>query len=345
MEDIFKKRAQQEFMSLSELFIKQMLSMWNDDEDTQDMSTYFTGIVRGNDTLEKEMLKSWYDNTTAPLNKKVKYCRAVERILGSNPLVYHACEYNDIDGLQMSSESKTLIRLNVFDKYKSGKMTDDDKKIFWKFISGLNRSCFEFYDIQPPSVPTRDDISKNIKSRKSQSDELEDTPSMAKAFQNALTSLCNNLKQTDITTGMDIKSLMSRWSAFANDSVDNVKITVLCNDCNPVSLTSLMKHFPELQLEGNMLTPEIWDLIKQLNGYSVVDNNIPNQMMSKIENLASKLADDIVNGRSDMSNMNLSEIGQQVLSQCNEEEMSQFANNIENLMPALQQFGNGQLFK
>jgi hypothetical protein len=69
----------------------------------------------------------------------------------------------------------------------------------------------------------------------------------------------------------------------------------------------------------------------------VVDN-IPVGMMSHIETMASKLADDIVSGKTNMNNMNLNELGQHVLSQCKEEDMDKFAENIDSLLPALQQF-------
>lgn len=64
--------------------------------------------------------------------------------------------------------------------------------------------------------------------------------------------------------------------------------------------------------------------------YAAVGDNIPTKMMGKIENLATRLADDIVNGRANLSNMNLDELGQEVLSQCDEKDMSDFAQNINN---------------
>ncbi len=60
--------------------------------------------------------------------------------------------------------------------------------------------------------------------------------------------------------------------------------------------------------------------------------------MGRIEDVANKLADDIVAGRTDMASVNLSDIGQQVLAECNEDDVSKFANNIEELLPALQNF-------
>ena len=65
-----------------------------------------------------------------------------------------------------------------------------------------------------------------------------------------------------------------------------------------------------------------------------MSENIP----TNIKNMASKLADDIVAGRTDMASVNLSDVGQQVLVGCNEEDMTQFAQNINQLLPALQSF-------
>ena len=58
-------------------------------------------------------------------------------------------------------------------------------------------------------------------------------------------------------------------------------------------------------------------------------------MMGKIENMASKLANDIMSGKKDMGSMDLQSIGEEVLSQCNSADMSHFADNIDKILPAI----------
>jgi hypothetical protein len=91
-------------------------------------------------------------------------------------------------------------------------------------------------------------------------------------------------------------------------------------------------------MEEQKLNLQIWTLIVQLNGYTTVESNVPSKMMGKIENIASRLADDIANGNADFTKMNFDNIGKEVLSHCDETDMNAFAKNIENLLPALQHF-------
>lgn len=342
MEDIFAGEAQKLFVSLFDKFQNNMLKMWPDCEEAKDLNIMFMNVIKGDDSKEKEMIQQWYDNLTIKLSKKVKYCKPVERIIQDSAILYHACEYNDIDALEKTSEAQVLQKLDIFEKYRDDTMTTEDKKIFWKYLRALNEQCFKYFEKNPPFVPSREQIQKNIKEQKMQKTTVNDElPSMNKAFQSSFSELCKSCAFADTTQNMNEESiglLMARWASFTKESIEGMKTTTLCNQKNDIVFTVLSKHVPEVNLENFVVTDEIWNLINQLNGYASVGQNIPTKMMGKIENLATKLADDIVNGRADLSSMNLNEIGQEVLSQCDESDMSTFANNIDSLLPALQHF-------
>lgn len=331
MDNIFQEQAKKQFIDFLKYFIEQ-LSKWF--PESEESLNKIEEEIDASETLEK-----WYKNMNTPLSKKIKYGKALERILSKPAILYHVCEYNDIESLQATSIIEILDKLDIFEKYKSSIIQDDDKnkKIFWKYIHEINNSCWKAFDQQNPYVPTRDEIQKNIKNKKNTEKE---SPSMNKAFQTSLSSLCKYTKNKDITENKsdeELQTLMTRWSNFSQDSIDNQKITVLCNQKNIEVINKFNQHFEEIQIIENP-SEEVWNTIIQLNGYSAVGENIPTKMMGRIENLANKLADDIVNGRANISDMNLQDIGQQVLSQCDESEMNKFASNIENLIPALQSF-------
>mgnify|MGYP001372275686 CR=1 FL=1 len=323
MEDKFQKTAAKNFEDLLKDFL-------------MNLKTIFMDCEKIDTKLENlEILSDYRDVLFKTLPKKVKYSKALERILNTSPLFYHACEYNDIDGI--SQVEPDFLNIDIFEKYKT--MTDSDKKIFWKYINELNTLCFKSFNEKPPYVPTRDEINKNIKTKKGNS--TLDQPSMNKAFITALSNLCSMTNNSDITQNKsetEMQTLMKRWNEYSKDNVDNKKITTLCNQKHVAAFHKLNEHFEEFVLEDTCLSDELWNTIIQLNGYSAVGENIPTKMMGKIETLASRLADDIMNGRADLSSMNLTDIGQEVLSQCDESDMNNFANNIENLIPALQSF-------
>lgn len=337
MEDIFEGRAQTSFVNLFEQFTLNLSKLWPDCEETKDLKIYYSSVIKGNDKEEKSLIDQWFQNVNTRLSKKVKYCKAVERIIQELPTVYHACEYNDIDSLEKSSEAPILSKVDLFTKYKSDVMSNDDKKVFWKYIKALNEHSFKYFDKRLPYVPTRDQIQKNIKEQKSQKTHTDETPSMNKAFQTSFTELYKTCKVNDISINDEkMNDIMNRWACFSKDSIDGTKVTTLCNKKYGCVLAKLEEYVPEIKIDN--VSDDLWELINQLNGYATVGQNIPTKMMGKIENLATRLADDIVSGKADLASMNLNEIGREVLSQCDENDMSTFAQNIDTLLPALQHF-------
>lgn len=334
MEDPFVEHTRQHFFHLMQSFVTKLQALWP--------CLALEELQAEMDTMETEkmdmFIHDWHENLCNKVTSKtVKYAKAVERIVKDHATLYHVCEYNDIDGFEITSTLELFQRIGLFDKYRDGSMSDDDKKIFWRFVSELNELAFKYKCAVRPYVPTRTEIQQNIKTKK----RSNGMPSMTKAFHNTLNAL---LKLTNTDLELDYDTCQSqwipRWTSFVQDTVDNVKIPVLCQQHDFRALQKLGVHFAEfVNIEGS---EEMWTHIVHLNGYSAVGENIPSQMMGKIENIATRLADDIVHGRKDFSSLNLSDIGQQVLSQCDENDMTQFANNIDNLLPALQSFSSAQ---
>ena len=336
-------QSQKTFIDVFVKFQDCLIKLWPECPHLQKYKNEFTDTVLNNDSKEKLEINKWYTFISGNLFKKVKYCKAVERIINEAPIIYHACEYNDIEGIEKSSQSSFFTTLDIFTKYKSDVMSLEDKKVFWKYVKALNESSFKFLEKKMPFTPTREQIQVNIQNQKSRKNHSEDVevPSVHKAFHHSLSELCKACAFKDITQTMseiEQNSIISRWAAFVNDEIENTKISVLCNQKNDIVFEKLKAHVPELDFENLIVNDEMWEQINQMNGYASVGQNIPTKMMGKIENLATKLADDIMSGKADFSNMDLNKIGQEVLSQCDETDMDSFANNIDSLLPALQHF-------
>lgn len=283
-----------------------------------------------------ETIRSHVAILKMPLNKKIKYSKAIERIISQPATVHHGCEYNDIDAIELVCPD--IFNIDLVPKYKNN-LSDDSKKTIWRFVNEINANAWKYINEKPLYVPSREEIHKNIKSKKHIN--TSDKPSMTKAFQTSLSKFCELSGNDDIALNkseQDLQKLVSKWSEYAKDTVNNTKITTLCTQKNPLAFQHITFHFDEFVLDDSSLTEEMWSIIIQLNGFAAVGENIPSNMMGRIETIANKLADDIVNGRADLSSMNLSDIGQEVLSQCDESDMNKFADNIDNLLPALQSF-------
>ncbi len=339
MADIFATRYKQTFSQFYCDFMRYMSDVFPACEMVKEQFEK----VSSDECNWDEIISYHVTNLKLPLHKKIKYSKPVERIINQPANLNHACEYNDIDGIELVCPN--MFDIKFVEKYKND-LTEEQKKIVWKFILEINANAWKHVNEKPLYVPSREEIHKNIKSKK-QAANVE-KPSMTKAFQTSLSKFCEMSGNTDITQNKNdeqMQKLLYRWSEYAKDSVNNMKITNLCNQKNVVAFQHIVNHFDEFVLDDSMLTNEMWSVIVQLNGFAAVGENIPTNMMGRIENIANKLADDIVNGRADLSSMNLSDIGQEVLSQCDEADMSKFANNIDNLLPALQSFQKATMEK
>ena len=329
MDDIFRQRGKSQMIELILLLCDHL----EIDKDT---------VIR--DQTDDVVIENWYSNLNEPLDtKRVKYAKAIERITGTPATIYHACSYCDLVAMSHSSETGILASFNVCNNTEYDKAQIEQ---MWKFIAHINVACFEALDVKPPKAPTREEIQNNIRTKKSHTQTNDEQPSMTKAFQHAFNALCDLIKQPralDGTSDRAIKSLMTRWNTMCNTKEGGKSTSI--GDRLTKQDSSVLSHitglFPELEFENIVPSAEIWKLLAQLNGFSVVGEKIPEKMMGRIEDIANKLADDIVAGKSDLGSLNLNEIGKQVLSGCNDQEMSEFASNIDSLIPAISNFKNG----
>ena len=79
----------------------------------------------------------------------------------------------------------------------------------------------------------------------------------------------------------------------------------------------------------------VTDALQQLVGYCHVQNNIPGQMMSRIESAAAGLAKSLSAGEVDLASLDLTAIGEDVISGCSAEECQALAGNLGSLLPTL----------
>lgn len=340
--DPFALKAKEQFIEYATMWIEWVAETFPECEETKDVQIFMNSVVKNSDTKKDEQVEAWVSNMTQSLNpKKTKYAKAIERITKEPAVCYHAVMYHDIQALRGSMDSPIVKRVRLFDKYEDASFTDEKRSTTWKFMEKITLAAFEAVGKKLPTVPTRVEIQENIRSRKDKTH--DDGPSMTRAFQTHINALCRLLGDKELLDGADddtIRNHMATWNEFAKQTTNGARNSTLCSQSDPSVLTPLFEKFPELDglRDERKVDEKVWRNINQLNGFSTVSENIPVKMMGRIEDVANRLADDIVAGRTDMASVNLSDIGQQVLAGCDESDMSKFATNIEELIPALQNF-------
>lgn len=338
----FQQRALRDYLELMEEMILFWKRLFPECEDTEDSHTWFNGVVKPSDKKSADCIAAWNDCMREVLNKKkVKYAKAVERVINEPATVFHACSYKDVDAIYDSSEYTVFRKLKLRERHPT--LSEDDRATLWKYIDHMNRSAYEYAGRPVPRIPTKEEIQASISQKKNKPVGGEQA-SMAKAFQTALDVLVKE-------TGAEIEDeaqvdIAARWAkTIKMETAGGGTVSQLCQAQDPAAMDYLAREIPELRLETlDLITSDTWETIKQLNSFSTVNEQIPTKMMSRIEDYASKLADDLVSGRKTMGNVDLSAIGQEVLAQCDPDDMNKFASNINELLPALSNFQASGLF-
>ena len=336
MKDNFKSRAQKLFWELSVEFSEELVAQFPSCSDTKDLLLWGKNVILGNDDEEKQGISDWFVAMNEPL-KKTKYSKAVERITGNAPVIYHAVIYKDYESMAASSSSISLKRLNIVNKMNDPSFTDENKTVFWKYMGELNKYASEFMGKDFPRVPSREEIQENIKKQKTGESSSSQQPSMIKGFSTALSAFCemrNSKEAYDLSNDSEVSKIFSKWVEVSKKTIGESTVVVMCKNKNDDVIDELSKNFKEIDWK-DPLTESHWNVLIKIFSFCEVGEAIPSQMMGKIENMASKLAGEIMSGKKDMGSMDLQSIGEEVLSQCNPNDMNHFANNIDKILPAI----------
>ena len=329
-------------------FLGNLANMFPECEDTADMLLFTKNCVIGNREKCIEGVEGWCENMAEPLKKgSAKYMKAIESITKKPACIYHAFAYRDVAAIEASSTSQNLRRLSLLSKLNSDKFDADSKNTFWEYMDELNRTAYE--GLPPgsrwgpaPIVPTRDDIQRDIISRKTNS-----SSSTASGGQHSLSSgisdcfkrLCQIRNMTQPTPPSSLATVINE--AACRETKDpttggNVIVGDMCRNKQMTGFTLLLTHaFPDVLWGTDPPSEEEWDCLNKMIGLSTMKSAIPSNMMDGIENVANKLVEDLAAGKTDISSLNIESIGQQVLAGVSADEMSNFANNIDKIMPAL----------
>jgi hypothetical protein len=285
--------------------------------------------VSSNVELTDEPLMEFLRRITAfmvtPIpHKMVKYDRAILSITGEPLNVYQVVMYKDIGVL--STVFPQLQPLNMEEKIKS--LTGENVGMFWQFLHEAINLTLRATQTIPPIVPTTQRIAENIEKRRRQRDSVN-TPSstsnggmsISDGVDDLWRELCHtrNLKPTSMS-----KELSERVARL-------VKAETSGDD--------MCKHFPELGT--HRYSDESLAITHRIGSLCTMTQAIPVNMMSGIERVASSLVRDINSGKIDFASLDIEKIGEQVLRGVEENDVGEFANNLERILPALQSMGGG----
>lgn len=315
MKDRFQKRHLSNFIGLLVDFLEWLVEEFPDCTGCSDTKIYVAGSVQGSETQEPDVAQGWYEVMQECLSKKVKYGKAIARITGEEAVCYHAVSYRDSESFLNSSTSTVLKKLALGEKYKL--FSEEKKQTYWKFIDEMNAECYACLLKKVPTVPSREEIQKNIKSKHTDSS----------AFLHNFESHLHKIDPSFSATEADAQ----KFGATMGEEVDGVSVEELVSNKDPKGWSHFQSKFPFLGQEEESK----WKPLQQACQCAKTFTAVPSKMRSKIDSMASKLAEDLSSGKMDFASLDMEALGKEVMESCDPNDMDKFASNLSSLMPML----------
>ena len=328
MKDIFAKRATDSFWNLMSEFGTALKESFPDCDETKDWVLWCENVIGDDPGKRSKGIETWYDTMNTPLTKGcAKYGKAVQSITKQPATVYHAVAYRDSDAAHATANA--LQSLDFPNKMKS--LNPEERDVFWQYLTELNGHAYGALRKPLPSVPTSEDIAKDITRRKTQA-------STSKTLESTLTGPGNFDRSID-DLWKQLCTSRTVDSACPSDAIVT-KLETFVIDRNETSLEIRSKQLLE-HLSGELgttpFTQEQWDQFESLHQLCTMQSAIPKDMMRGIESVANGLVEDMAKGRTNLETIDVEAIGQKVLSQVSADDISSFANNLDKILPALGQ--------
>ena len=285
-----------------------------------------TGVVKGNVDRERAAVCEWHTNMSAPLHASVRYASALRR-LGANADIYAACVYKDLPALLASGEE--FETLQSLDLEASLEAKPDAKSQMWQFLSELNHAAQHYHDALQ-YTPTPAEIKENIRAHK-QAKSASQKP-MTRGWEAVYDELATHLDVADADR-CDAASGMAMWTTGLREH----DLAAVCERRDAIALAAIpFEHAPTRRAFAGALDDRAWQLLVQLCGLAGVTQVVPQNMMTRIEAQANRIASEIACGQTDLSKLNLADIGQSVLEGCDVSEVQQLGSQMSSLLPMLQ---------
>ena len=343
--DHLKRRAVTHFWDLSVELITYLYKETQDPE-CDDMLLFIRNIVMNDEAKRNEGANCWCENMLEQLDKKVKYSKALERILNvddepiKNGVIMHALSYRDIEAMSLSSTSNVFKRMGLQEKMSSSDWTEEKSAVVWAYMDDLANVAFRATGMARPRIPTRAELAKNIKGKRPSTNNI----SMSRAFGVAVNALCESRGRKGLHVDATICDIKRRCTSISGEVVGERTISDMVTSHDEEALAPIHAMVPELGLGSEKpLSNSEWGILTQIFSMVRVERAVPGGMMNTIEHFASKLTNDLMEGRMDLSPEKLEALGSEVMGQINQNDLQSMSDNLSELLPALSAMGSSAM--
>jgi hypothetical protein len=277
----------------------------------------------------KAVVLEWHDVLMNELDpKKAKYASAIRRITGAAATYYHALAYRDFPVLQ---DLWPLLDWAVPLGIPALVDDADTRNDIIRTLSQMSEFSRIVCDCEL-AVPSRSDISANIQAHRTTKHPQK--PTMARGFDAMLDDVMNQLGCTH-----RLANNVERAPLWMKETQDETLASAIKNKDLQSFKAHTFAHYEFAAIfacvDEKTATDAFWGKLNTMHSFAGVQTGIPSNMMSKIESTAHKLAGEIATGKTDMSSLNIADIGRSVLQDVDPSDMESFSANMGSLLPML----------
>ena len=351
------------FVNLLLRFSGGMAECWPEHKKIQTMASQL-GIILRTEVGAERITRQWLDYLAIPLDDDaVKYAKPVNRILGRQNsgvcTMYHAFAYGDVD--TAAGERNPLSGYINLAEILSDASFAESRETTLHYLREINKAVYACFEMEPPECPTRPEIAEEIQRHRASSETPEGKQTRV-TMNGTIREVLLQLAGLSEKAGGDPETIAAiRDEANPRDWVQewhelmqgpSEHHSTLYEACSRDAYGALSEappgsFFDKLRLSEVVSTggdaEEARALVSQINVLTQVHGNMPGGMRDRIEEAAQRLAGKIMSGDASLSNIDLNEIGNEVLEGCNPEDLNSLAENIGSLLPELA--GNMQILQ
>ena len=323
---------------------------------------------------EQSLVESWKDALCVHVSGK--WSAPVLRITSNLTNGFHAVSYTDMNAL-MPCIKKFDALGDCPDTILTDPNISKNPDV-WKVLSELTAVISDTYPDEVPVIPSVDDIKRNIAEHKAMKltqtlhdttdkPTIKDVPtpvitdtqaSIAKAVKQVFVNLCKELT-ADSTAGKKfnqyvkpftgefilekLKEIHGKYGEDFEEACDKGDIEYICDtvDWSPLFEDEKRRNYfiTKIETADEKSFETIRGHLNHLNSFTRVQEHIPAGMMNKIESYTSGLLTKLKNNEIKFADLDIEQIGKDVVDSSAEDDVEKMGENINELLPIIQRSG------
>lgn len=342
----------QKFVDMLSSFGNGMAACYPENKQIQETSKQMQ-VVCSTQWGVTKVLEEWSAYLQRPLPRGVRYAKPLQRLIGAEPTMFHAYFYGDVE---TAANHANPMRDWIDLQYVLSDPTFDaeSRDATLQYMRALNALVMECQGLPLPQCPDRDAIATEIRQHQAQQKEQEqpdDAISMGNSSREMMLRLAreanagNDLIEELNTNGerdwlgewhSEMQTPVASGGATLYETVSREDYATFATGVPPggllerIGLPTLVSKGDEEQRAASR------GIIGQLNILAQVGGSVSASTRGKLEQTAQRLAEQIMSGDvSALSPTDLADIGQDLLDDCDPDDLAELSNKVVSLLPEI----------